>query len=79
MREHRHNPFASRLADLFGSNESHDLSFAEFLSLYDAFHAAAPAAVKNAWAFAIWDFDGELGMSAQGQDETNAPKTRKIA
>lgn len=57
--ELRHNPFAARLATLCSEDGGGRLQFDRLLYMFGIFHPRAPLEVKLAWAFAIWDFDGE--------------------
>ncbi|KAJ7523270.1 hypothetical protein O6H91_18G053600 [Diphasiastrum complanatum] len=59
IEEMRANPFASRICELFSEDGTGCLNFEKFLKLISIFSASTPAEVKMAWAFALWDFDGD--------------------
>ncbi|KAA0190587.1 hypothetical protein HAZT_HAZT001825 [Hyalella azteca] len=65
--ELRANPFADRICQVFSSSkvfvhciwQDGDCTFEDFLDMMSVFSEAAPKTVKTAYAFRIYDFDGD--------------------
>ncbi|XP_018013815.1 calcium and integrin-binding protein 1 [Hyalella azteca] len=57
--ELRANPFADRICQVFSSSKDGDCTFEDFLDMMSVFSEAAPKTVKTAYAFRIYDFDGD--------------------
>lgn len=58
--ELRCNPFAARIVELFSEDGSGVINFQKFVNIFSVFSPNATTETKMVWAFAIWDFDGEL-------------------
>ncbi|CAL1674118.1 unnamed protein product [Lasius platythorax] len=59
----RCNPFRNAIYRIFSSKQDGHLSFEDILDLYSAFSANSPQGVRAAWAFEIFDFDGDNQVS----------------
>lgn len=59
MTELRENPFCERICRVFSEDGSGDMSFDDFLDMFSVFSEAAPRDIKCAYAFKIYDFDGD--------------------
>jgi len=57
--ELRANPFGDRICQVFSSSKDGDCTFEDFLDMMSVFSEAAPKSVKTAYAFRIFDFDGD--------------------
>jgi len=57
--ELRANPFGDRICHVFSSSKDGDCTFEDFLDMMSVFSDAAPRSVKTAYAFRIFDFDGD--------------------
>ena len=66
IKELLYNPFAPRIVELFSENGSGQISFQSFLNMMSVFSSRASAEAKTVWAFALWDFDGDLAFNPQG-------------
>ena len=67
IKELLYNPFAPRIVELFSENGSGQISFQSFLNMMSVFSSRASAEAKTVWAFALWDFDGELASLLGGK------------
>ena len=63
--ELRCNPFAARIVELFSEDGSGEIDFQKFINIFSVFSSRATVDTKMVWAFAIWDFDGELQSNAE--------------
>uniref|UniRef100_A0A2P2IB89 Calcium and integrin-binding protein 1-like n=1 Tax=Hirondellea gigas TaxID=1518452 RepID=A0A2P2IB89_9CRUS len=57
--ELRANPFGDRICLVFSSSKDGDCTFEDYLDMMSVFSEAAPKSVKTAYAFRIFDFDGD--------------------
>ncbi|XP_035729198.1 calcium and integrin-binding protein 1-like [Vespa mandarinia] len=55
----RHSPFRDSIYRIFSSEQDECLSFEDVLDLCSAFSENCPLNVRSAWAFLIFDFDGD--------------------
>ena len=58
--ELRCNPFSARIVYLFSEDGSGQLTFQKFINMMSVFSGRTSRQTKAVWAFALWDFDGEL-------------------
>ena len=57
----RCNPFAERIIKLVSPHEDGRLCFEDLLTVMGSvFRPGVPTTAKHVYAFALWDFDGEL-------------------
>ncbi|KAI8774814.1 calcium and integrin-binding family member 2-like [Biomphalaria glabrata] len=65
MPELKENPFRRRICQVFSDDGTGDMAFDDFLDMFSVFSEAAPREIKSAYAFKIYDFDGDnfLGRS----------------
>ncbi|XP_043503311.1 calcium and integrin-binding protein 1-like [Polistes fuscatus] len=54
-----HSPFRDSIYRVFSSEQDECLSFEDVLDLCSAFSRNCPLNVRSAWAFLIFDFDGD--------------------
>ncbi|KAH0956445.1 hypothetical protein HN011_000481 [Eciton burchellii] len=66
----RCNPFRDAIYKVFSSERDGRLSFEDILDLCSAFSANCPQEVRMAWAFEIFDFDGDDQLSLNDLLET---------
>ncbi|XP_011639176.1 calcium and integrin-binding protein 1-like [Pogonomyrmex barbatus] len=64
------NPFRDAIYRVFSSRQDARLSFEDILDLCSAFSANCPRGVRAAWAFEIFDFDGDNQVSLDDLIET---------
>lgn len=76
MPELRENPFCERICQAFSEDRSGDLTFDEFLDMFSVFSAATPQSFKCAYAFKIYDFDGDNFLSTMDIEKTIKCLTR---
>ncbi|CAH0552183.1 unnamed protein product [Brassicogethes aeneus] len=60
------NPFRDRIYEVFSSEGDYKFSFEDLLDLCSVMSEKCPDSVKAAWAFRIFDFDGD---NALGKDD----------
>lgn len=53
------NPFGDRICSVFSSCQDEAMSFDDYLDMYSALSEQATRDVKTAYAFRIYDFDGD--------------------
>lgn len=80
----RHNPFRDSILRVFSSEQDGHLSFEDVLDLCSALSTNCPEDVRAAWAFQIFDFDGDHQLSIDdlieaverlnGPNENNEPR-----
>ncbi|PZC83749.1 hypothetical protein B5X24_HaOG206906 [Helicoverpa armigera] len=58
------NPFQDRIFSVFSSKNDDCFSFEDLVDLCSAMSAECPAVVKAAWAFRIFDLDGDNQITA---------------
>lgn len=61
--ELRCNPFSARIVFLFSEDGSGELTFQKFINMMSVFSGRTSKQTKAVWAFALWDFDGNLQSS----------------
>ncbi|EZA57860.1 Calcium and integrin-binding protein [Ooceraea biroi] len=66
----RCNPFRDAIYKVFSAERDGRLSFEDILDLCSAFSANCPQGVRAAWAFEIFDFDGDNQVSLDDLIET---------
>ncbi|EFN86280.1 calcium and integrin-binding protein 1 [Harpegnathos saltator] len=66
----RCNPFRDSIYRVFSSQRDGCLSFEDTLDLCSAFSANCPRGIRAAWAFEIFDFDGDNEISLNDLIET---------
>ncbi|XP_012538028.1 calcium and integrin-binding protein 1 isoform X2 [Monomorium pharaonis] len=66
----RCSPFRDAIYRIFSSRRDGHLSFEDILDLCSAFSANCPRGVRAAWAFEIFDFDGDNRVSLDDLIET---------
>ncbi|KAH3842955.1 hypothetical protein DPMN_116461 [Dreissena polymorpha] len=76
MTEIRENPFCERICHVFSEDGSGDMTFDDFLDMFSVFSEAAPRDIKCAYAFKIYDFDGDNYLSRHDLKETLKCLTR---
>ncbi|KAG7202963.1 hypothetical protein KM043_010100 [Ampulex compressa] len=59
----RHNPFRDSIYRVFSSQRDGRLSFEDVLDICSVFSENCPESVRAAWAFDIFDFDGDNQVS----------------
>ncbi|XP_015518443.1 calcium and integrin-binding protein 1 [Neodiprion pinetum] len=59
----RHNPFRDSIMRVFSSEQDGHFSFEDTLDLCSALSENCPEEVRAAWAFRIFDFDGDNQLS----------------
>ncbi|KYN18466.1 PREDICTED: calcium and integrin-binding protein 1-like [Trachymyrmex cornetzi] len=64
------NPFCDVIYRVFSSKQDGRLSFEDTLDLCSAFSMNCPRSVRAAWAFEIFDFDGDNQVSLDDLIET---------
>ncbi|XP_050728933.1 calcium and integrin-binding family member 3-like [Eriocheir sinensis] len=67
--ELKENPFRRRVCEVFGESPDGALTFEQFLEMFSVFSEYCPRDVKAAYAFRVYDFDGDgyLGESDLGE------------
>lgn len=61
--ELKENPFKERICQVF-STDGHGIHFEDFLDMMSVFSPVAPLELKAAYAFRIFDFNGDAAIGA---------------
>ncbi|KAG8233231.1 hypothetical protein J437_LFUL012436 [Ladona fulva] len=70
FKELKYNPFCERLLAVFSSSGDGYLSFEDMLDMASALSKNAPTEVKAAWAFKIYDYDGDKQLGIEDINKT---------
>eukprot|EP00049_Salpingoeca_infusionum_P010639 m.183836 g.183836 ORF g.183836 m.183836 type:complete len:187 (-) comp14701_c0_seq5:309-869(-) len=70
--ELQHNPFGTRMCEVFSADGSGCLTFEDFLDMMSVFSEGATRDVKATYAFRIYDFDGDKYLNESDLQQTVA-------
>ncbi|XP_064114722.1 calcium and integrin-binding family member 3-like isoform X1 [Macrobrachium nipponense] len=59
LTELKENPFRRRVCEVFSTDGSASLTLNQFLEMFSVFSEHAPREIKAAYAFRVYDFDGD--------------------
>ncbi|KAK7073094.1 Calcium and integrin-binding member 3 [Halocaridina rubra] len=59
LTELKENPFRRRMCEVFSDDSSAALTLNQFLEMFSVFSEHAPREIKAAYAFRVYDFDGD--------------------
>ena len=78
MPELAHNPFATRICEVFSADGTGDMGFEDFLDMFSVFSENATRDVKASYAFRIYDFDCDGYLNERDLQETLARLTGRV-